>query len=92
MKLNVDGSMCESLLGGSGCIRDEHGNWILGFAKFIGIGSTLQEELWTMYLGLKLASSMNIVKLEVETYSNLVIDLIKNHENTYHPLHSLILN
>lgn len=51
MKLNIDGSMRDSLLGASGCIRNEHGSWVKGYAKFVGKGCTLQTELWAIYLG-----------------------------------------
>lgn len=46
MKLDIDGSIYISFLGAGGCLRDEYENWFDGFAKFIGIGSVLQAELW----------------------------------------------
>lgn len=42
IKLNADDFMQNSMIGAGGCIRDDAGNWILGYSKYIGIGTTLQ--------------------------------------------------
>ncbi|KAK8681302.1 hypothetical protein V6N13_053706 [Hibiscus sabdariffa] len=60
VKLNFDGS--HSLIDGNtacgGVLRDYHGSWVRGFSKFVGRCSTLEEELWGMATGLKIAWDM----------------------------------
>lgn len=58
------------LLGAGGCLRDEYGNWIVGFFKYVSIGNVLQAELWAILLGLNLAIQLNLnMKLEIDTGS-----------------------
>lgn len=74
-KLNCDGSMLNSLMGACGCLRDASCNWLVGISKFIGIGDTLQAELWAILLGLKLASQPpHISKIVIETYSTQAVE------------------
>lgn len=65
-----------SLLGAGGCIHDEYGHWVKVYTKFVGKGNILQAGVWALYLGFKLASSLNITRLEVKSDSNLAITLI----------------
>lgn len=58
---------------------DANGNWIIiSFTKFISMGSTLQAELWAIFLGFNLAASINIPNMEVETDSIMALQLIKD--------------
>ncbi|KAK8534022.1 hypothetical protein V6N12_047422 [Hibiscus sabdariffa] len=53
-KMNSDGE-CRVVEGWASCggvIRDLHGNWCLGFSKFIGIYSVVEAELWGVLVGL----------------------------------------
>lgn len=40
------------MMGIGGCIRDHVENWILGYAKYMGIGTVLQAKLWSILIGL----------------------------------------
>ncbi|KAF7815210.1 putative ribonuclease H-like domain-containing protein [Senna tora] len=83
-KLNVDGTCQGSpkLIAGGGLIRDSHGNWIHGFTKFFGQGSSLLAELWAIYEGLTLAKSLHYEKLIVESDSLTAINLLSKLEVT----------
>lgn len=50
MKLNMDGSSIGNLgmAGGGGVIRDEEGNWVIGYARKIGSANSFQAELWAL--------------------------------------------
>jgi len=56
VKLNTDGSSMGNpgLVGGGGLIRDENGDWIVGFARNIGITTSFQAELWAIRDGFSL--------------------------------------
>ncbi|KAF7815302.1 RnaseH [Senna tora] len=46
-----------------GILRDSHGNWVKGYLKFIGGGSSVKTEIWAMIFGLRLACDMQNVNL-----------------------------
>ncbi|GAV76963.1 RVT_3 domain-containing protein [Cephalotus follicularis] len=71
-------------------IRDETRNWVPGFSCFIGVCSSLQAELWGLRGGIKMAWSMHISKLIVETDSQLSILMIQVAATTFHLLSALI--
>ncbi|KAF7809507.1 putative beta-D-xylosidase 6 [Senna tora] len=90
-KLNTDGSASNSLLGAGGIIRDERGQHVASFCKFVGYGHSLSAELWALQLGITLAASLQIKRLEIESDASAVINLIKNYElTTFHPFFSII--
>lgn len=66
-KLNVNGSAKRNLLGAGGVIKTEQGDWTLGFTKFISIGDAKLAEAQVLFLGLKIANSLNIKNIEIET-------------------------
>lgn len=85
--------MVKDYLGASGCLRDEYGHWILGFSKFLGRGNALQAELWAIMIGLQLTTQHQPhPKLEIETDSTQVIQLLVENLSNVHPFHSLIIN
>lgn len=83
VKLNTDGSSLgnPSLAGGGGVIQDEEGNWIVGFARNIGITTSFQAELWglrdgRLRDGLTLCVERNFSAVEVELDARSVLDVI----------------
>ncbi|GAV83710.1 RVT_3 domain-containing protein [Cephalotus follicularis] len=86
-KLNIDGSSKGNPgnLGAGGLIRDNSGNWVLGFTCFIGVCFSIQAKLWGLREGLKLALNMHIENPLVETDSQLSIHSIRNAHTSFHP-------
>lgn len=93
IKLNADGSMVNSILGTGSCLRDDHGNWIIGLAKHVGNDSVLQAELWAIFLGLNIALQINKnLNIEIETDSSQSVYLLSDYSNGFHPLDPFIVN
>ncbi|KAF7840473.1 reverse transcriptase [Senna tora] len=67
-KLNIDSSASDCFLGAEGIIRNEHGEHIISFCKFVGHGNSIQAELWALQMGLQTAKDLNITHLEIEHF------------------------
>lgn len=54
VKVNTDGAANadETSSIATGVFRDSHGEWILGFQRLLGKGSTLNSKLWAIFHGL----------------------------------------
>ncbi|KAL0000416.1 hypothetical protein SO802_014197 [Lithocarpus litseifolius] len=78
VKLNTDGSSLGNpgMAGSGGVIRDEEGNWLVGFARNIGITTSFQAELWGLRDGLTLCVEHNFSAVEVELDARVVLDVI----------------
>ncbi|KAL0014756.1 hypothetical protein SO802_001825 [Lithocarpus litseifolius] len=78
VKLNTDGSSLGNpgLAGSGGVIRDEEGNWLMGFARNIGITTSFQVELWGLRDGLNLCVERNFSAVEVELDARAVLNVI----------------
>ncbi|XP_043703245.1 uncharacterized protein LOC122653468 [Telopea speciosissima] len=78
LKLNIDGSSLGNPgpLGAGGIIRDQHGNVIICFADYQGVGSNYMAELGALLMGVKKAQQMNIENLWVESDSKAVVSAI----------------
>lgn len=78
--MNSDGS-CVGRTDQAGCrgvIRDEHGDWVAGFARHIGTTNNFVAELWGLRDGLMLCCSLNIPCVNVEMDAKVVVDVIQN--------------
>ncbi|KAF7811652.1 reverse transcriptase [Senna tora] len=66
-KLNVDGSCIgtHQHIAAAGIIRNSSGHWVSGIAQYIGVGNSIQAELWGLLLGLKRARELGIQFLHV---------------------------
>ena len=82
MKLNTDGSVCGSLgvAGYRGVIRDDCGNWLLGFTRRIGITNNFSVKLWGLREGLIMCCNHNIASLIVELDAKAVIEAFRNDQ------------
>ena len=80
-KLNTDGSVFGSFgqVGCGGVVRDEHGNWIVGFTRHIGTTNFFAAEFWGLRDDLSLCLSLNIPCLVVEVDAKAVVDVPRNH-------------
>lgn len=80
-KLNTDGSSLGNpgLAGGGGLIRDENGDWVVGFARKIGIASSFMAELWALRDGLLLCLQIHAQAVIVEMDSKVIIDTFSTH-------------
>lgn len=94
MKLNTDGASCGNpgLSGTVGLLRDSSGNWIVGFAAYLGITTKIAAELHALRLGLLLAWDEGYRKVECEIDASVVLSLIDAADSSFHPLGSLIID
>jgi ribonuclease HI len=73
VKLNTDGAYKDgSAAGCGGVIRDSHGGWIGGFAKYLGICSAYVAELWGVLEGLRYARNHGFTRIELNVDSSVV--------------------
>jgi len=83
-KLNTD----KSSLGntgraeGGGLIRDEEGNWVLGFSRQIDVTSSFITELWALRDGLILFVERNFTTVVIEMDAKAIIEVLNNPNNT----------
>ena len=93
IKLNIDGCSKGNpgLAGAGGVIRDHMGNWIGGFARNIGICSSVTAELWAVHDGLQLTWNTGIRRVVLESDSKVVVKLIKNGSGGVDTHYNLIM-
>jgi ribonuclease HI len=78
VKLNTDGAYKDNQTAGcGGVIRGTQGEWLGGFAKHVGLCSAFMAELWGVYEGLRYASRMGFMKVELNIDSEAVVQVIK---------------
>ena len=80
MKLNTDGTANTSLgsAGGGGLIRDEWGNWVLGFSRKIGNVNSFMVETWALRDGLLLCQHLNLNAVIIELDAKKLVDALNN--------------
>ena len=93
MKLNNDGSANGNpgLAGCGGVIRDDSGQWIVGFSKCIGITNSFAAKLWGLREGLILCCNLNVSSLEIELDAKAIADIL-NKPNYVNNIISPILD
>ena len=81
--MNTDGSASEQLgvAGGGGIVRDEKGNWVIGFARNIGRASSFTAELWPLRDGFSICLARNFLTLEVEMDAKILVDMLTDTNN-----------
>ncbi|KAE8735058.1 hypothetical protein F3Y22_tig00000477pilonHSYRG00219 [Hibiscus syriacus] len=81
IKMNTDdtrkASSGETTCGG--VIRDYGRRWIFGYAKRIGLCSSLKAELWGIYEGLQAAWKLGVRQIQFETDSSEAVKLIRDN-------------
>ena len=80
LKLNTDGATSKALgvAGGGGLIRDNQGNWVIGFSRRIGVTNSFMVEVWALRDGLMLCNQMNLSDVIVELDTKALVDAFKN--------------
>ncbi|KAK9990593.1 hypothetical protein SO802_025578 [Lithocarpus litseifolius] len=80
VKLNTDGSadVASGTAGGGGLIRDDRGNWIMGFTRKIGKANCFLAEMWALRDGLLLCNELNLNAVMVELDAKALVDALKN--------------
>ena len=80
LKLNTDGSLSGSVgtTAGGGLIRDEFGNWVIGFSRKIGRIDSFIAELWALRDGLQLCHQLNACAVLVELDAKSLVDALNN--------------
>ena len=81
-KLNTDGSYLGGLdrAGCGGLVRDEQGEWVVGFTRHIGSTNSFIAELWGLREGLLLCCNLNIQSLIVEMDAQAVVAVLRNND------------
>lgn len=66
-KQNVDGSTKDNNIAAGRVIRTNKEEWLIGFTKYIGIGTQLLAEAWVLLIGIEIAINIGIKRLKIET-------------------------
>ncbi|PRQ19701.1 putative ribonuclease H [Rosa chinensis] len=92
VKLNVDGTRAgqSGQIGAGGVLNDHNGDWLAGFMINVGKGHVLTAEAWGLLSGLKLATDLQVNKIEIESDSAILIKLIVEGCESSHPLGSIL--
>ena len=91
-KLNSDGLTRGNpgLASGGGLIRNEKGEWIKGYARAIGITTSVATELWALRDGIRLCIALRLPAVEIKLDAKVVIDLVRKESNNLNGLDALV--
>ena len=91
-KLNSDGLTRGNpgLASGGGLIRNEKGEWIKGYARAIGITTSVAAELWALRDGIRLCIALMLPAVEIKLDAKVVIDLVRKESNNLNGLDALV--
>ena len=70
------------LVGGGGVVRDDQGNWVIGFARKIGLVNSFLAKLWSLRDGLFLCVQAQVQVLIVEMDAKALVDAFSNQTNS----------
>ena len=76
LTLNCDGSAVSTVgsAGGDGLVKDENGEWVMGFARRIGNASNYLVELWALRDGLQLCLQIHAQTVVIELDVKAIVD------------------
>ena len=79
-KLNTDGASLGNpgKAGGGGVIRDCEGRWMRGFARSIGVTTSIMAEFWALRDDLLLAGQIGVQNLVIELDAKVVVELVQS--------------
>ena len=80
VKFNIDESSDASLgsTRGGGLIKDDRGNWIMGFTRKIENANSFIAEIWAVRDGLLLCNQLNLNAVIVELDARALVDALNN--------------
>ena len=80
VKLNTDGAVFGNLIkaGGGGVLRDNNGDWVVGFMRKLGSMSNILVELRALKDGLLLARQLDILNVNIEFDADVLVHLLNN--------------
>lgn len=73
-------------------MRNDQREWIIGYAKLIRMETVEMAEAWSLQIGLEIASSLNVKKIEVEMDYEEIYKLLTQNFNDLHPIAIIISN
>ncbi|KAL4377614.1 hypothetical protein GQ457_02G023990 [Hibiscus cannabinus] len=85
LKCNIDAAVCvgNGSAAVGGVVRDDMGDWVLGFHRYIGRCSVLMAELWAMYDGLRHAWEAGFRNIEFESDNKEVVHICNGTSSTF---------
>ena len=78
------------MAGGGGLIPNEKGEWVKGYARAIGITTSVAAELWALRDGIRLCIALKLPAAEIEVDAKVVIDLVRKETSKFNSLDSLV--
>ena len=78
------------MAGGGGLIHNEKGEWVKGFARAIGIKTSVVAELWALQDGIRFRIALKLPAVEIELDAKVVIDLVNKDSNNLNSLDALV--
>ena len=82
--MNTDGASLGNpgKAGGGGVIRDSEGRWMRGFARSIGVTTSIMAEFWALRDGLLLAGQIGVQNLVIELDAKVVVELVQSRSSS----------
>ncbi|KAL4597620.1 hypothetical protein ACB092_11G002700 [Castanea dentata] len=92
LKLNIHGlaQWHSGLAGGGGVLRDDQGNWVLGYSRKIGRTTTILAGWQALRDGLHLCLSKNHLDVEVELDTKIFVDALATTQQSDQPVSPLM--
>jgi hypothetical protein len=81
--LNTNGA-AKTGVGKTGCggvLRNDTGMWVEGFVKGLGDTTAYMAELWSIYEGLCMARRRGVMKLELRSDSQVIVQSLQDNNN-----------
>ncbi|XP_075649824.1 uncharacterized protein LOC142620320 [Castanea sativa] len=93
-KLNSNGSSMGNpgLAGGGGIIRNKNGEWVEGYARAIGITTSVAAKLWALRDGIRLCIALKLPAVEIELDAKVVLDLVGKESSNPNSLDALVVD
>ena len=78
LKLNTDGATNDTLnsAGASEVLRDDSGNWVVGYSRKVGKSNSFEAEIWGIRDGLILCNQMNIDAIIIKLDAKALVDAL----------------